>query len=365
MATAESFNRSSALKQFDETKAGVRGLIESGINTLPAIFRLPAPLSFAAPVAAALSIPTIDLSLPSAGALVCAAARDWGFFQITNHGIPLSAIAATFSAGRSFHELPAEDRSHYYTRGPAGGVSYISNIDLFRSKTASWRDTLQISMGPNPAEPDRIPAICRAELLAWDEHVVAIGRRLLGMLSEGMGVDQQRLEELTCLEGRAMVCHYYPPSPEPDLTVGLADHSDPGVLTVLVQDQIGGLQVKRTAEDGEISWVDAKPVEGAIVINVGDLLQIISNNKYKSVHHRVVANSCEEPRISIATFFNPGKRGESVLYGPLPELVSPGKPAHYRNFTMAEFLGTFFSKELATESLLDHFKIVGETTETS
>lgn len=84
---------------------------------------------------------------------------------------------------------------------------------------------------------------------------------------------------------------------------------------------------------------------------------MISNDEYKSVEHRVVANSHQEARVSIAVFFNPGKRGESDFYGPLQELVSPEKPARYRNFTISEFMGTFFSKQLASKSLIDHFKL--------
>ncbi|VAI60076.1 unnamed protein product [Triticum turgidum subsp. durum] len=83
----------------------------------------------------------------------------------------------------------------------------------------------------------------------------------------------------------------------------------------------------------------------------------MSNDKYKSVEHRVVMNSREEARVSIAVFFNPGKRGESVLYGPLPGLVSTENPPKYRRFTMFEFLGAFFKRDLASKALLEHFKL--------
>lgn len=211
--------------------------------------------------------------------------------------------------------------------------------------------------GPTRLDPERIPPVCRAELLEWDEHVMTVGRALMRLLAEGLGADAGSLEEATCLEGRVMVCHYYPPCPEPEMTVGTAEHTDPGVLTVLLQDDVGGLQVKRYLEGGESVWVDVKPVPGALVINVGDLMQIMSNDEYKSVEHRVLANSNQEPRVSIATFFNPGDRADSKFYGPLPELVSTDKPPHYRNFTMKEFLGTFFSKQLLSRSLVDHFKL--------
>ena len=153
-----------------------------------------------------------------------------------------------------------------------------------------------------------------------------------------------------------MVCHYYPVCPEPERTMGIVAHTYPGVLVVLAQDGVGGLQVKHTGDEGRSQWVDVKPVPGALVINVGDLLQMMSNDEDKSVEHRVVMNTQEEARVSIALFFNPGKRGDSDFYGPLPELVSPENAAKYRNFTIPEFLETF-SRELASKVLLEHFKV--------
>lgn len=208
------------------------------------------------------------------------------------------------------------------------------------------------------ADPACIPAACRAELLEWDAQATAVGRALLGLLSRGLGLRRDTaLEEASCLEGKVMVCHYYPVCPEPERTMGIVAHTDPGVLVVLAQDGVGGLQVKHTGDEGRSQWVDVKPVPGALVINVGDLLQMMSNDEYKSVEHRVVMNTQEEARVSIALFFNPGKRGDSDFYGPLPELVSPENPAKYRNLTIPEFLETFFSRELASKVLLEHFKV--------
>lgn len=112
---------------------------------------------------------------------------------------------------------------------------------------------------------------CRNEILEWDKEVKQLGERLLGLISQGLGVNADKLKEMSCSEGRVMVGHYYPYCPEPNKTVGLAHHTDPGVLTVLLQDQIGGLQVKHNGK-----WVDVKPIHGALVINVGDLLQVLN-----------------------------------------------------------------------------------------
>ncbi|KAL6631328.1 hypothetical protein ACP70R_028178 [Stipagrostis hirtigluma subsp. patula] len=358
-------DRAALLKAFDESRTGVRGLVESGVSSVPALFLHPDPYASAPLAPPGVSIPVVDLSLPAplAAAAAAEAARTWGFFHLVNHhralAVPDDHPARALAAVRAFNELPGPERAAHYGRAVAGGVSYSSNVDLFRSPAASWRDTIQIAFGPQRADPARIPAVCRDEVLEWDAHATAVGRALLGLLSEGLGLGAARLEEASCLEGKVMVCHYYPVCPEPERTMGVVPHTDPGVLTVLAQDGVGGLQVKHTDEEGRSQWVDVKPVPGALVINVGDLLQIMSNDTYKSVEHRVVMNTREEARVSIAIFFNPGKRGDSVFYGPLPELTSSENPPKYRNFTMSEFLGAFFRRDLASKALIDHFKLTG------
>lgn len=131
------------------------------------------------------------------------------------------------------------------------------------------RDTLQVRLGPTLPELDEIPEICRNEVVDWNQHVTKLGELLMGLLCEGLGVEKGRLKELTFLDSKVMVAHYYPYCPQPDLTVGITSHTDPGALTILQQDHRGGLQVKCGAE-----WVDIKPVPGALVINIGDILQV-------------------------------------------------------------------------------------------
>jgi isopenicillin N synthase-like dioxygenase len=124
-------------------------------------------------------------------------------------------------------------------------------------------------MGPVPADEKEIPEVCRKEVKEWDREVVRVGDILLGLLSEGLGLSAERLTELGLSQGRVMVGHYYPFCPQPNLTVGLNSHADPGALTVVLQDHIGGLQVRT-----QHGWVNVKPLDGALVINIGDLLQV-------------------------------------------------------------------------------------------
>ncbi|KAF1863335.1 hypothetical protein Lal_00031220 [Lupinus albus] len=380
--SAATYDRGEAVKQFDNTKLGVKGLIDSGIKTIPSFFVHPPETLSDLNSRSQSNIPTVDLSTISSSRATVVdhirrAASTVGFFQVINHGIPPELLHRTLAAMKAFHEQPPEQRSQVYRREMGRGVSYISNVDLFQSKAASWRDTLQIRVGPVAADPEEVPEVCREEVLEWDKEVVRVGEVLLGLLSEGLGLGAERFREL--VEGRVMVGHYYPFCPQPDLTVGLNSHADPGALTVLLQDHVGGLQV-RTNE----GWVDVKPLPDSLVINIGDLLQsrielqrnhiepyldyavsscimpyldyaIISNEEYKSAYHRVLANSSGEPRVSVAVFLNPSNREK--IFGPLPELTSAEKPALYRNFTFNEFMTRFFKKELDGKSLTNFFRM--------
>lgn len=229
---------------------------------------------------------------------------------------------------------------------------YASNNDLYRAKAACWHDSLQVWMSPEPAPADDIPAVCRREVVEWDLQATKVADCVMRLLSEGLGLEAGKFKESTFSDARVLVGHCYPYCPQPDLTVGITSHTDPGIVTVLLQNQVQGLQVKHGEE-----WVDVKPLHGGLIINVGDFLQIVSNGEYKSVQHRVLANSNREPRISIVIFFNLCKWKGSGYYGPLPELLTPEKPAIYRDFTTQEFYENFYGKGLDSKSLIDKIKI--------
>jgi isopenicillin N synthase-like dioxygenase len=106
-------------------------------------------------------------------------------------------------------------------------------------------------------------------MLEYTKQVMKLGNVLFELLSEALGLNPNYLNEIRCNEGLAIICHYYPSCPEPELTLGATKHTDNDFITVLLQDHIGGLQVLY-----ENTWVDVSPVPGALVINIGDLLQV-------------------------------------------------------------------------------------------
>ena len=111
---------------------------------------------------------------------------------------------------------------------------------------------------------------CREILIEYSEHVQSLGQMLFGLLSEALGLNPAYLTDMGCMEGHAFGCQYYPACPEPDRTLGQAKHCDPDFLTILLQDQIGALQVLH-----EDHWIDIPPPEeGGLIVNIGDLLQV-------------------------------------------------------------------------------------------
>ncbi|KAK4584038.1 hypothetical protein RGQ29_021965 [Quercus rubra] len=255
---------------------------------------------------------------------------------------------------KAFHEQPHEAKSKLYTRAhDREWVIYTSNYDLYRTNTATWHDSLAVWLSPEKkrAGEKEIPEVYRKELLAWDLHSEKVAETLLELLSEGLGLGAEKFKDLGFLVTKLIVGHYHPYCPQPDLTVGLTPHTDSG-LTVLLQNQVGGLQVKHDDE-----WVDVEPIPGALTINIGDTIQIMSNDKYVSVEHRVLAKASKEPRISVVAFFNLETESDTNYFGPLPELLTLDKPALYRKFTMPEFQEGFYSKGLDSKSFIQKIRL--------
>ncbi|PKI69083.1 hypothetical protein CRG98_010552 [Punica granatum] len=143
--------------------------------------------------------------------------------------------------------------------------------------------------------------------------------------------------------------NYYPPCPRPDLVMGLNPHSDADALTLLLQvNDIEGLQIRK---DG--MWVPVEPLPNAFVVNIGDLMEMVSNGIYRSIEHRGTVNALKE-RISVATFYSPNMDAE---IGPAPSLVTPDSPALFRRISVAEHLKGYFSGELRGKAYLDTMRI--------
>ncbi|KAL5701958.1 hypothetical protein ACHQM5_027236 [Ranunculus cassubicifolius] len=364
ITTESEYNRAEEVKAFDETKSGVKGLVDSGLQKIPRIFRRPSnelhssvsvptnPTKYQVPVIDLHSIKGDKNRREKIVEEIKNASENWGFFQVVNHGVGLSVLEGMIQGVIRFHEQDDEVKKQYYSRDRMRKVTYSSNFDLYTSKAANWRDTLTFRMtSPEPVDPQEIPPTCRDITLEYTKEVTALGETLFQLLSEALGLKSDHLKEMQCDESCTLVSHYYPPCPEPELTLGTSKHTDPAFLTILLQDQIGGLQVLH-----QDHWVDIHPIPGAFVINIADLLQIVSNDKFKSVEHRVLANHIG-PRVSVACFFNTRYNMIAKSFGPIKELVSPGTGPIYRDLTMMEYFSYFESQGLQGKPGLENFKI--------
>ncbi|CAK9170718.1 unnamed protein product [Ilex paraguariensis] len=184
----------------------------------------------------------------------------------------------------------------------------------------------------------------RKDAAEYCSNARALALRLLEAISESLGLERNYINKQLGRHGQHMAINYYPPCPEPDLTYGLPGHTDVNLITILLQDNVPGLQVLRNGK-----WMAIDPIPNTFIVNIGDQMQVLSNNRYKSVIHRAVVN-CNRQRISIPTFYCPSP--EAVI-GPAPLLVDNDHPAVYRNFTYQEYFEKFWNS--ATQSCLDVF----------
>ncbi|KAL6196766.1 hypothetical protein ACLB2K_032380 [Fragaria x ananassa] len=192
------------------------------------------------------------------------------------------------------------------------------------------------------------------EYLKTSMHMV---KKIVKILIEKLGVTLED-SKLDGLIGLKMVnMNYYPTCPNPELTVGVGRHSDMGTLTVLLQDGIGGLYVKveedMNAAGKKGDWIEIPPVPGALVINIGDTLQIISNGRYKSAEHRVRTTSAQS-RVSVPIFTIPNA---TEIIGPLPEVVARDGVARYRDMVFGDYMNNFFGNAHEGKKSLDYARI--------
>ncbi|CAM6092021.1 unnamed protein product [Calypogeia fissa] len=270
------------------------------------------------------------------------AAAEWGCFQVVNHGIPTELLERMDTQTRKFFALPVDvkELGQAPSRLESGYDGKFENSKV----GVPWMETLLLIHRPS-AEADSFTnkiwkdgnALFCNTMHEYGKAVDALHQQILELLAESLGLPEtnffsKHFHESTDAYG-ILKLNYYPVSPDPSRTLGMAPHIDPGILTLLSQDRVRGLQIKQRA-----GWVDVPPVDGAIVVTVGDCLQIWSNDEFRSVEHRAVVND-HSARLAMSYFTTTPL--SLVLEAP-QHVVDEKHPSHFKlETTSGEYLGAF------------------------
>lgn len=287
-------------------------------------------------------VPTIDATAPSSADLraVDQACRDHGFFLLTHHGLD-DLLERAWRETERFFDAPRSVRTSV-RRDRDNPLGFFD-----RELTKRKRDHKEVfdfvdpSFAPVDARnrwPRDLPGF-RETMTDLYDALSTLTDRTLSLMLDALELRGVARNEITCSRRGSMLRlnHYPVGDPVPaDERGGLAElgptalghHTDPGVLTLLIQDDVGGLQT----ESLEHGWIDVPPQPGSIVVNLGDCTQVYTNDRYRAAVHRVVPMT-QRRRFSIPYFSNPPR---DATVAPISALCEGG--ARYHSFAWREFM---------------------------
>jgi isopenicillin N synthase-like dioxygenase len=267
-------------------------------------------------------LPVVDLStvygpagLSTVAGQIEAACRDSGFFYVTGHGVPGDLLARLDAASRAFFALPEDDKMEIaMARGgrawrgyfPVGGELTAGRPDLKEGlyfgvelPDDDSRVRAGLPLHGRNLFPRQVPAL-RPAVLAWLDALTGVAQTVLRGVAASLDLDPDYFaQRYTANPTVVFRIFHYPPSPPDTDAWGVGEHTDYGLLTLLAQDDNGGLQVCSPR-----GWVDAPPIPGAFVCNIGDMLDRMTGGWYRSTPHRV-RNVSGRNRLSFPFFFDP------------------------------------------------------------
>ncbi|PQQ18713.1 protein SRG1-like [Prunus yedoensis var. nudiflora] len=280
------------------------------------------------------------------------ACKEWGFFQLVNHGVSSSLMDKVKTEIQDFFNLAMEDKKKLW-QTPRDVEGFGQAFVVSEDQKLDWADiffmtTLPVEMRRPHLFPN-VPSPFRETLEVYSLEVKNLAMTILSQMETALQMEAKELTKLFEDGMQSMRMNYYPPCPLPAEVIGLTPHSDSVGLTILLQvNEMDGLQVKK---DG--IWVPVKPLPDAFIVNIGDVLEIQTNGIYRSIEHRATVNSVKE-RLSIATFHNPGPDGE---IGPASSLVTEQTPAVYKRVGVQDYVKALFERKLQGKSFLDELGI--------
>ncbi|XP_063943070.1 oxoglutarate-dependent flavonoid 7-O-demethylase 1 [Daucus carota subsp. sativus] len=280
------------------------------------------------------------------------ACKEWGFFQLTNHGVSDSLLDKVKAEAEEFFKLPLEEKKKFgQLEGDVEGYGQVFVVS--EEQKLDWADMFfMITLPAELRKPHLLPQLplsFRVAIEAYSKELKSLAMKILNVMAKALRMKPEEMEVLFDEGLQSMRMNCYPPCPQPDQVIGLTPHSDAVGLTILLQlNEMEGLQVRK---DG--IWIPVKPLPSAFIINIGDILEIVTNGTYPSIEHRGVVNSVKE-RLSLATFLSPNYHGE---FGPAPSLLSSETPAKFQRIASEDYLKGVFAQKLNGKSFLDTLKL--------
>ena len=284
-------------------------------------------------------VPVIDigqLENTETQAAIDAACQKSGIFQVVNHGIAAASFAKLLDEQRRFFALPSSQKRRIERTGENPWGFFDQELT---KNTPDWKEIFDVGRVHGleqpqwPSHRDEFQPSVTAAFNAMQ----TLARRLLAVIASNLGATPGELEDSFVDHTSFLRLNYYPtcdsPASEDSATVpatghlGISHHTDAGALTVLLQDDQCALQVLHNDR-----WHTVQPQADALVINLGDIAQVWSNDAYRAPLHRVLANKARD-RLSAAFFFNPSY---SASYAPLPSQCVE-RPAGYARILWRDF----------------------------
>mmetsp|Transcript_24798 Transcript_24798/g.62362 ORF Transcript_24798/g.62362 Transcript_24798/m.62362 type:complete len:382 (-) Transcript_24798:782-1927(-) len=276
---------------------------------------------------------------------IAAAASSLGVFHVVGHGVDKGLREKAAEAQRWFFQQPKDVKAQI-RRSPENSRGWFD--DELTKQKRDWKEGFD--MGPDGVADDvngvnqwldgagaDSPALSfRTTMVEYYEEVTGLAHLLTQLLSVGLGMPANHFDAHFQGHSSLMRLNYYPLCDDPAAHLGISPHRDQVFVTVLAQNDISGLQVYTGDGDGmtkdDPAWVTVQPVPDAFVINIGDLFQVASNDRFKAPLHRVLANKSSE-RYSVPFFYQPSL--DAVLE-PVPGMIDDAHPPAYRPLHFGE-----------------------------
>jgi isopenicillin N synthase-like dioxygenase len=319
-------------------------------------------------------IPTIDIAAlfgGDAGARhavaeeIGKACEEIGFFYIRNHGVAQSLIDQAYACSAAFHHSPADRREKVHVQNSRGNRGWLPSAlafndpdpELYRLVPAAEADDyiskprlhsafdLSLDIPPDDPDylagnimlvpnqwPDWLPGF-REDVMAYYNAVMAVGNQLFRAFAIALDLTEDFFVERAKKPTSQLRLLHYPPNEMPmdQKHLGISAHSDFECFTILNQ-RSAGLQVMNSANE----WVEAPPIDGTFIVNIGDLIEGWTNGRFKATQHRVVNTGRE--RFSLPLFF---AVDYATVVEPLPQFVTAERPAGYTRIVAGEHLAGF------------------------